>query len=85
MRPPLWFQGVTEGKSGKNRVHVDLYPTGRDNSMSMEQRVEVVEARVAELTALGATVLDRSRSDDPDDLAYFVVRQDPEGNESCIS
>ena len=84
-RPPLWFQQVPEKKSGKNRLHLDLYPTGRDNALSLERRIEIVEAKVAELVGLGASVKRRTRDDDPDDPVYFVVMHDPEGNEFCVS
>ena len=84
-RPPIWFQEVPESKAGKNRVHVDVYPTGRDRTLPQEQRVEIVDTKVAELLELGATVLRRERDDDPDDPVYFVVLQDPEGNEFCVS
>ena len=30
--PPIWFQQVPETKAGKNRLHLDLYPTGRDDA-----------------------------------------------------
>jgi hypothetical protein len=53
-RPPICFQGVPEERAGKNRLHLDLYPTGRDDAMPMERRVEIVEAKVAQLVALGA-------------------------------
>jgi hypothetical protein len=85
LRPPLWFQGVPEEKAGKNRVHLDLYPTGRDTTLPIERRVEIVEAKVEELVALGASVRNRTRHDDPDDPVYFVVMHDPEGNEFCVS
>jgi len=84
-RPPLWFQQVPEGKAGKNRMHLDLYPTGRDDSLPVEQRVAIVDATVAELSAAGATVVGGERDDDPDDAFYYVVLQDPEGNEFCVS
>jgi hypothetical protein len=42
--PPIWFQHVPEAKAGKNRLHLDLYPTGRDNALPMERRVKTVEA-----------------------------------------
>src|SRR5689334_1717102 len=71
-QPPIWFQAVPEGKAGKNRVHLDVYPTGRDNSLTQERRVEIVDARVDELVALGATVQRRDRDDDPDDPYYYV-------------
>ena len=75
---------MPESKAGKNRLHLDLYPTGRDNALPMERRIEIVEAKVAELTALGASVERRTRHDDPKDPTYFVVMHDPEGNEFCV-
>jgi hypothetical protein len=85
LRPPIWFQQVPESKAGKNRLHLDLYPTGRDNALPQERRIEIVEAKVAELVAAGATVQRREREDDPEDPVYYVVLQDPEGNEFCVS
>jgi len=85
LRPPIWFQQVPEAKAGKNRLHLDLYPTGRDSALPMPRRIEIVEAKVAELTALGASVESRTRHDDPTDPVYFVVMHDPEGNEFCVS
>ena len=84
-RPPIWFQAVPEEKSGKNRLHLDLYPTGRDDTVTQARRIAVVDSKVAELVALGATVLRRTREDDPDDPIYYVVMRDPEGNEFCVS
>jgi Glyoxalase-like domain len=84
LRPPLWFQQVPEAKAGKNRLHLDLYPTGRDIALALERRVEIVEAAVAELVALGGSVEQRVRQDDPGDPVYFVVMHDPEGNEFCV-
>jgi len=83
--PPIWFQAVPETKAGKNRLHLDLYVTDRDDELPLERRVEMVEGRVAELVALGASVGSRTRDDDPDDPFYFVVMHDPEGNEFCVS
>jgi hypothetical protein len=84
LRPPLWFQQVPETKAGKNRLHLDLYPTGRDDRLAMERRVEIVETKVAELVGLGASAVRRHRDDDPDDPDYHVVMNDPEGNEFCV-
>ena len=84
LRPPIWFQQVPEAKAGKNRLHLDLYPTGRDNALPPERRIEIVEAKVAELTGLGAGVVRRTRCDDLDEPVYYVVMQDPEGNEFCV-
>ena len=84
LRPPIWFQEVPETKAGKNRLHLDLYPTGRDNALPLERRIEIVEAKVAELAGLGASVERRTREDDPEDPVYYVVMHDPEGNEFCV-
>ena len=56
LRPPIWFQQVPEAKAGKNRLHLDLYPTARDNALPMDRRIEIVEAKAAELIGLGASV-----------------------------
>src|ERR1022692_3070655 len=82
LRPPIWFQEAPETKAGKNRLHRDLYPTGRDGALPMERRVEIVEAKVAELAGLGASVERRTRHHDP---VYYVVMHDPGGNELCVS
>jgi hypothetical protein len=50
----------------------------------MERRIELVEAKAAELTGLGASVEHRTRHDDPKDPTYFVIMHDPEGNEFCV-
>jgi hypothetical protein len=85
LRPPIFFQAVPEEKAGKNRLHLDLYPTGRDQSLPQPRRIELVEAKVAQLVELGATIERRTRDDDPEDPEYFVVMHDPEGNEFCVS
>jgi hypothetical protein len=85
LRPPIWFQEVPEAKAGKNRLHLDLYPTGRDKALPTERRIEIVEAKVAELIRLGASAERRTRHDDPEDPIYAVLMHDPEGNEFCVS
>jgi hypothetical protein len=83
--PAIWFQQVPETKAGKNRIHLDLYPTGRDDALPLQERIDVVEAKVSELVALDASVVRRTRGDDPEDEYYYVVMNDPEGNEFCVS
>jgi hypothetical protein len=85
VQPPLWFQQVPEGKAGKNRLHLDVYATARDDSLSLEQQVELVDATVSRFVSLGACVVGSMRGDDPDDPYYVVTMQDPEGNEFCVS
>lgn len=82
--PALWFQQVPEAKSGKNRLHIDLYPTGRDDSLPMSRRIEIVDATVDRLVALGAAPARRTGGA-ADDNFYYVVMTDPEGNEFCVS
>jgi hypothetical protein len=83
--PPLWFQKVPEAKAGKNRLHLDLYPTARDDSLTQEQRIDLIDAKAAELVAIGATIRHRIRDDNPADPEYYLILQDPESNEFCIS
>jgi hypothetical protein len=61
--PRLYFQLVPEAKRTKNRVHLDL-------------RTDDLEAEVARLVALGATVLAANER--------HRVLADPEGNEFCV-
>ena len=85
LRPTIWLQEVPEAKAGKNRLRLDLYPTGRENALPVERRIEMVEAKVAELIRLGASAECQTRRDDPEDPIYYVVMHDPEGNEFCVS
>jgi catechol 2,3-dioxygenase-like lactoylglutathione lyase family enzyme len=69
--PGLVFVPVPEGKTLKNRLHIDLAPPpGGDQ-----------EAEVRRLEALGARRVDVGQ--DPDE-ATWVVMADPEGNEFCV-
>jgi predicted enzyme related to lactoylglutathione lyase len=67
-RPSLYFVQVTEGKSGKNRVHLDVSPADRAQ-----------DEEIARLTALGASVVSDRRPE-----FGWVVLADPEGNEFCL-
>lgn len=66
----LLFLPVPEGKTVKNRIHLDLQPTDRSR-----------DEEVARLLALGATLLDDRRN--PDGTGWAVLA-DPEGNELCV-
>jgi len=68
--PHLLFLPVPEGKTVKNRVHLDLQPSDRGR-----------DAEVVRLEGLGATIVDDRRN--PDGTG-FVVMTDPEGNELCV-
>ena len=65
----LLLQQVPEGKTVKNRMHVDV-------NVGKEQ----IDAHVARLTALGAREL--YKVDEPG--AFHTTMADPEGNEFCV-
>jgi len=67
--PGLLFINVPEGKTVKNRLHLDLSPdTTRDEE-------------VERLLGIGATLVADHRKDDG---TGWVTMADPEGNEFCI-
>ncbi|MGI8676815.1 MAG: VOC family protein, partial [Nocardioidaceae bacterium] len=79
IRPRLFFQRVTEGKTAKNRMHLDIHVAV---GMEGDERRRTIEAESARLTGLGATVLRRV---EPETLSeFFIVMADPEGNEFCV-
>ncbi|GEL25966.1 glyoxalase [Pseudonocardia sulfidoxydans NBRC 16205] len=68
--PPMLFIRVPEGKTAKNRCHLDLHSADREASVT--QLVELGAERVEdhEIAELG--------------LRWTVLR-DPEGNEFCVA
>ena len=69
--PGMVFIPVPEGKSVKNRLHIDLAPGPNDDH----------EAEVARLEELGAT---RVNIGQDESKVPWVVMADPEGNEFCV-
>ncbi len=65
----LLFQDVPEGKSGKNRLHIDVHSDAGG-----------LDRLVARLEGLGAT---RVREVDKGPAGHWWIMQDPEGNEFC--
>ena len=77
--PRLFFQRVPEGKTVKNRVHLDVrVGTG----LVGEERVAALEAEAARLEQHGATTVRLMRADDFNESC--LVMQDVEGNEFCL-
>jgi hypothetical protein len=74
--PQLFFQKVPEPKMVKNRMHLDVAAPSDGPGPRRRQ----VDAEVERLVALGAQALGPV----DDEGGYFVVMQDPEGNEFCI-
>ncbi|MEV0078579.1 VOC family protein [Nocardia neocaledoniensis] len=66
--PTLSFIRVPEGKTVKNRLHIDVNPTDVDQ-----------DAEVERLLALGARRADIGQGEQT-----WVVLADPEGNEFCV-
>ncbi|WP_020520912.1 VOC family protein [Catelliglobosispora koreensis] len=75
-RPDIFFLRVPEPKSTKNRVHLDVKAGGPDDG----QRRARIEAVGAQLIAAGGSILRRV-----DDGRFWLVMQDPEGNEFCVN
>jgi hypothetical protein len=76
--PRLYFQRVVEGKTAKNRVHLDISVAER--GVRGEHRKRLVSEHVERLFQAGATLAwnnDDARGDS-------VVLYDPEGNEFCV-
>ncbi|MFJ3543034.1 VOC family protein [Streptomyces rubiginosohelvolus] len=66
--PALTFARVPEGKTLKNRLHIDVNPTDREQDEEVERLLEL-GARRADVGQGGAS---------------WVVLTDPEGNEFCV-
>jgi catechol 2,3-dioxygenase-like lactoylglutathione lyase family enzyme len=66
--PTIVFIVVPEGKTAKNRLHIDVSPLGTSQPEEVER-----------LIALGATKADIGQGD----VSWAVLR-DPEGNEFCV-
>lgn len=73
--PRLWFQKVPEGKSAKNRLHLDVRAAP---GLKGEERMTALESECERLVNLGA---ERVRRDEPEPpmSAGLIVMTDPEG------
>jgi hypothetical protein len=79
--PPISFVRVSEGKTAKNRVHIDVRIAGGGpgDEAIREQRMR---DKAAELVAASAIVLREYTTNGQLD---HIVMQDPEGNEFCVA
>lgn len=78
--PRVFFQRVPEGKTIKNRVHLDVRVAP---GATGDERMRLFEAEADRLEALGATRAYRVDPAPPMELG-FITMQDPEGNEFCL-
>jgi hypothetical protein len=74
--PRIYFQRVPEGKTVKNRVHLDLNVSG-PRGTTLDERRRRVDAEVDRLVKLGA----RKSKAMEERGEYWVNMFDPEGNE----
>jgi hypothetical protein len=78
--PRVFFQRVPEGKTAKNRVHLDIRVAV---DLQGDERMAVFEAEAERLEALGATRAYRVDPAPPMELGNISMH-DPEGNEFCL-
>jgi catechol 2,3-dioxygenase-like lactoylglutathione lyase family enzyme len=79
--PAIGFLRVPEGKTAKNRFHLDIRVAG-ERPVEQSVREGWIRAKVTELVAAGATVVREESYGGPLD---HVVMLDPEGNEFCVA
>ena len=70
---------MPEGKTVKNRVHLDIRVAGRE--IGGEERKQLVSEKVEQLVQAGASVAWVSE----DVRGHSIVLLDPEGNEFCVT
>jgi hypothetical protein len=78
--PAIGFLKVPEGKTAKNRVHIDIRVAG-GRPMDPVLREQWIRTKAAELETAGATLV---REESYDYLDHIVML-DPEGNEFCVA
>ncbi|MGZ8737842.1 MAG: VOC family protein [Nocardioides sp.] len=79
--PAIGFLRVPEGKTSKNRIHIDIRVAG-EPPCDMAEREQLIRARAAELADAGATSV---REEFYDGQLGHIVMLDPEGNEFCVA
>ena len=79
--PAIGFLRVPEGKTAKNRMHIDIRVAG-EHLVDQALHEKLIRAKAAELVAAGARVI---REDVDDGQLDHIVMQDPEGNEFCVA
>lgn len=78
--PRIYFQRVPEGKTVKNRVHLDVRAAP---GLTGDERMAALELECSRLVAIGAVRLARHEPAPPMGFGHIVMA-DPEGNEFCL-
>ena len=75
--PRMFFQKVPEGKTAKNRVHLDVSVAGEGTP---DERRTAIQNEAQRLEGAGASIVGpvEQRSE------FWIVMLDPGGNEFCI-
>jgi len=77
----IGFLRVPEGKTAKNRMHIDIRVAG-EPPWDMVERAQLIHAKAADLITAGATKI---REETYGDELDAIVMVDPEGNEFCVA
>ncbi|MGW7194570.1 VOC family protein [Streptomyces chryseus] len=77
--PRVYFQKVPEGKTAKNRLHLDVRSAPGQTG---DERMVTLEEESTRLEGLGAKRLYRLEPNGVDE--GIIVMTDPEGNEFCL-
>jgi hypothetical protein len=75
--PRIFFQRVPEGKTAKNRVHLDVRSA---HGLEADARRQRLNDEAERLVGLGATKLYELEERGQ----YWITLADPEGNEFCL-
>jgi hypothetical protein len=86
VRPAISWLLVTEGKTSKNRVHIDIRVAG-EPPWDWAERATLIDTKVADLVAAGATKVRQEMysGEEGREVLGHVVMLDPEGNEFCVA
>jgi hypothetical protein len=80
-RPAISFLRVPEAKTSKNRMHVDIRPSG-EPPWDPGERERLIRKKADDLVSAGASFV---REEHYGDELGHVVMSDPEGNEFCVA
>ena len=79
--PAIGFLRVPEGKTAKNRMHIDIRVAG-EPPWDLAEREQLIRTKAVELVGAGAVVV---REQMYGGQLGHIVMLDPEGNEFCIA
>lgn len=79
--PAISFLRVPEGKTAKNRIHIDIR-VAAEQPVEPGVRAEWIRAKVAELVGAGATTV---REEWYGEELGHITMLDPESNEFCVA